>query len=135
MRRFEGRCKCQRILRAPGGSSPIQRMLHDDWLLAYYGMGRNCLKIESSECTMLWSLCLLRFKKNIEKNYRLDYYSGQFREKKTKKKNYRLDYWSGHGRTNRTVCYGPANWCVILYSMMILECWRRCCSVDRCRCY
>ena len=54
-----------RILRAPGGSSPIQRMLHDDWLLAYYGMDRNCLKIESSECTMLWSLCLLRFKKNI----------------------------------------------------------------------
>ena len=23
-----------------------------------------------------------------------------------------------------------ANWCVILYSMMILECWWHCCSVD-----
>ena len=29
-----------------------------------------------------------------------------------------------------------ASWCVIiiLYSMMILECWRRCCSVGRSRC-
>ena len=81
----------------------------DDWLLAYYGMDRNCLKIESPKCTLLWSLCRLRFKKNIETNYRLDY-SGQIRAKKpkkSKKKNYRLDYWSGHGRTNRTVCYGP----------------------------
>ena len=24
-----------------------------------------------------------------------------------------------------------ASWCLILYSMMILECWRRCCSVGR----
>ena len=24
-----------------------------------------------------------------------------------------------------------ASLCVILYSMMILECWRRCCSVGR----
>ena len=27
-----------------------------------------------------------------------------------------------------------ASLCVILYSMMILECWRRCCSVGRSRC-
>ena len=27
-----------------------------------------------------------------------------------------------------------ASWCVILYSMMILKCWRRCYSVGRCRC-
>ena len=28
-----------------------------------------------------------------------------------------------------------ASLCVILYSMMILECWRRCCSVGRSRCW
>ena len=28
-----------------------------------------------------------------------------------------------------------ASWCLILYSMMILECWRRCCSVGRSRCW
>ena len=28
-----------------------------------------------------------------------------------------------------------ASWCVIMYSMMILECWRRCCSVGRFRCW
>ena len=54
----------------------------EDLLLAYYGMGKNCLKIESSECAMLWSMCGLRFKKNIEQNDRLDYYSGQIRAKK-----------------------------------------------------
>ena len=28
-----------------------------------------------------------------------------------------------------------ASWCVILYSMMVLECWRRCCSVGMSRCW
>ena len=90
-------------------ASPTHRMPAQP----YYGMDRNCIKIESSGCIQMYGDSELSspVQKDISKKIPSHLL---FRPNPATKKikvffNCRLDYWSGHGRTNRTVCYGPAS--------------------------
>ena len=93
-----GHCKGQRTRRAPGVLSHPANA--DDWLLAYYVMDRNCLKIESSECTVMVTVSSA-----LQKEYRnklpdrllfMPHPGKKYTNKiKKKYKKYRLDYWSG----------------------------------------